>query len=281
MLKKILSMCAAVALISLSVSPASVSADVVDDTYVGGVNTLYRDMLEDTLAQYGLADTALDGTDWYFCGGPYMDKSGNKTGQYCTALWLGGTAYRCTYYGTASVPYSDYYTGGYSFDISGSYVGHVYLAAFYFSVRWDYYLDFFMTDNVDAFNRIDAATTEECFFAEVSSASEIVTAYEDAVLPDPTEPTISGSDGFQLPDSWINGGETLAPAEPVTFESVDMSGALAEIESMEYTTPPDVLGAVGAFWYIFDGFVTATDLMWLVITSLVVVLVAWFLGRRV
>ena len=282
MLKKILSMCAAVALISLSISPASVSADVVDDSYVGGVTTLYRDMLEDTLVHYGLAETSLDGTDWYYCAGPYLDGSGNKSGQYCSALWIGGTAYRTVYYGSASIPYSDYYTGGYPCDIVGSYVGHPYLASFYFSVRGgQYYLDTFMTDNVDAYNRIDAATTEECFFAEVSNVSGIVSAYEDAFLPDPTEPTSSGSDGFRLPDSWINGGETLAPAEPVTFESVDMSGALAEIESMEYTTPPDVLGAVGAFWYIFDGFVTATDLMWLVITSLVVVLVAWFLGRRV
>lgn len=284
MYKTISCVCAALALCSY-MSPCPVSADVVDESYVGGVNTLYRDMLQDTLAHYGLAETSLDGTDWYYCAGPYMDSTGNKSGQYCSALWIGGTAYRSVYYGSASIPYSDYYTGGYPCDIVGSYVGYPYLASFYFSVRGGhYYLDTFMTDNVDAFNRVDAATTEECFFADVSKASQIVIAYEDAVLPDPTEPTSSGSDGFQLPDGWVDGGETLPEAQISTFEGVNQEEALQQFETLvsdfdSVTTDASFLGSVGIFWAIITDFIDTLDVWIFVLLLMVFGLIAWFLGR--
>lgn len=273
-MKKMLSICAAVALILLGASPLTTSAGYVDD-YVGGENGLIRDMLSDTLEQYDLSGVAST-TDVTYVFGSYG-------GWYCTCIWIGSESYRTEIDTTAAVPVPNYYhSSSYACAFNSSYVGHPYMAAFYFDDENDYYrLQSVYTTSPGNYNAI-ASQRNTHFLSEEAGATigENVWFIASELVPsDPTEPATSG--GFQLPDSWINGGETLAPAEPMTFESVNLDDAMQELENMEYTTPPDVLGAVGAFWYIFDGFVDASGLQWLVITSLVVVLVAWFLGRRV
>lgn len=274
-MKKTLSICAAVALILLGASPLTTNAGYVDE-YVGGENGLYADMLSDTLEYYNLSDTAAT-TDMTFA-------VGSNLGVYCTCIWIGNTGYRTIVNSNYAIPEPQYYKGDYGCRHSTSWVGAPYLCQFYYDDNGNnYYLQSVWTTSPGNYNTI--ASQRDTYFlsdADGSTVGDLVVRIAGDLLPeDPTEPTTTASGGFQLPDSWINGGETLAPAEPMTFESVNLDDAMQELESMEYTTPPDVLGAVGAFWYIFDGFVDASGLQWLVITSLVVVLVAWFLGRRV
>lgn len=272
-MKKALSMCAAVALILLGAFPLTTNAGYVDE-YVGGENALIRDMLSDTLERYDLSAVAAT-TDMTYAIGSYG-------GKYCTCVWIGNNSYRAILDTNVAVPSMNYYqSSSYRCNFNSRYVGAPDIATFYFDdATLLYTLHSVYTTSPGNYNSI-ASQRDTYFLSEEagSTVGEHIRYISSELVPvGPTEPTTGG---FQLPDSWINGGETLAPAEPMTFESVDLDDAMQELESMEYTTPPDVLGAVGAFWYIFDGFVDASGLQWLVITSLVVVLVAWFLGRRV
>ncbi len=276
-MKKALSMCAAVALILLSVSPLTTKAEDFEP----------RSFYE-TVGELGLAERVLaDGEKYYYVSGtgPLTVDKVTSTVQYEAVYIASGDSFVChsnLWYSDGTVKWStttrnapqiatDRINAQVTYFYDSTRSGVVTLTAFYSN-------DKTAVQNVEI-NSSDCTNVVTTVYHPASAgatlgsiATEIAGGDQDA-----TEPT----GGFQLPDSWINGGETLAPAEPMTFESVDLDDAMQELESMEYTTPPDVLGAVGAFWYIFDGFVDASGLQWLVITSLVVVLVAWFLGRRV
>lgn len=207
------------------------------------------------------------------------------------------TAYRVTF-----VSGSRSYVATRTTDSDWSYYGSNSNAGAFYAAYWGYYVAgvgiFYYDSSADlpeakyAYHMQYYGTNSETTYEKfVSYGPEIegvyvtnyVTAgdYFDSLAPqDPTEPSGSG-DGFRLPEDWISGGNTLDSAEPVTFGTADLDDAIGELESMDYTTPPDILGAVGAFWFIFDGFVESSELFWLVIVSLIIVLVAWFLGRRV
>ena len=265
MYKQLTSVAVFAAMIFCLLSPFSVSA-AEDDSY-------FKKNFDAICASYGLTGELSIDENFYYIYGRQDGGSGNPV----SVLFVGSRWYRAIWQENAAIPSYNYYTGSASFSSSSDRCGHNNATMFYYNATssqvqflygaTDNLIIFNDVSDIDGWNYSTASTFEE-FSASLGGGSS-----------DPTEPTSSG--GFQLPDSWINGGETLTPVEPITFESYDLDGTIEDFEDIEATAPNDVMGAVGAFWYIFDGFISATDLMWLVIISLVFVLLAWFFGRRV
>lgn len=270
-MRRLVSICAALAAVC-ALSPVPSSAGYVDD-YVGGVNGLYADMLSDTLEYYNLSDTAAT-TDMTFA-------VGSNLGVYCTCVWIGNMGYRTIVNTNYAIPEPEYYKGDYGCRHSIAWVGAPYLCQFYYDDNGNnYYLQSVWTTSPGNYNTI--ASQRDTYFlsdADGSTVGDLVVRISSDLLPeDATEPTTTASGGFQLPDAWINGGQTLPAATEPTFPSgFDPEAAFSEFEDITYEIDDGVKSGIGFFWEVLTRSIDALGIWSYVFFAMLFGLIFWFL----
>lgn len=274
MYKQLRSLSVFAVMIFCLLSPFSVSAE---SSEVVSNEEMCSRMYDQTILDFGLSGDTGESPVYFV----YGVRCGSNIP--VSSLVYNGTVYSCEY-NSGKDSYSTYTSS--VFSLGDSYVRAGYDLYYYFNPS-DFFDDTYdviqfhycYTDNV----RITEYYPDDSRFKfyTFSTFEDISEGLKSQIGGSSGSVESTENSGFELPDSWLNGGETLIPVEPITFESYDLDGAIEDFEAIEATAPNDVMGAVGAFWYIFDGFISATGLMWLVIISLVFVLLAWFFGRRV
>ena len=128
------------------------------------------------------------------------------------------------------------------------------------------------TDNLIIFNEV--SDIDGWNYSYASTYEELSSSFGGSL--DPTEPTSSG--GFELPDSWINGGETLPSVEDPTFpSSFSPDVAFGYIEDYTVELDEGTKSGIGFFWAVLTGVIGALGIWDYVFFSLLMGLLVWVL----
>lgn len=261
MYKQLTSVAVFAAMIFCLLSPFSVSAEE-DDSY-------FKKNYDAICASYGLTGELSIDENFYYVYGRQDGGSGNPV----SVLFVGGRWYRAIWQQSAAVPSYSFYTGTASFSSTTDRCGHNYATMFYYNptssqVKFLYG----STDNLIIFNQVSdidgwnysTASTYEDFSSSLGGSS------------DPTEPTSSG--GFVLPDSWLNGGETLPSVEDPTFPaSFSPDEAFGYIEDYTVELDEGTKSGIGFFWAVLTGVIGALGIWDYIFFALLMGLFAWVL----
>lgn len=266
MRKRFLSFFMGVVLCLLCMSPAFVFAEDV----VLSNEELSSSMYDELISYYGLTGDTGEDIVYYIYG-----RKNGGTGNPRSSLWVGAISYHCSY---------DLQSGSYSFSkgtfaiqLLDSYVGRSELGSAYWYEASSSQLAFIsgFTDNIrisEIYPNNNWTQTKSVTFEEFGSS----------LVPSPSEPTSSDGPPFQLPDDWINGGNTLETRQPSTFENLDSDSALEEFENLtdvEFET--SFLDAVSFYWAVVIGVIDSMGIWVYVYVSMTILLIAFLLGRNV
>lgn len=261
MYKQLTSVAVFAAMIFCLLSPFSVSAED-DDSY-------FKKNFDAICASYGLSGEFSVDENFYYVYGRQDGGSGNPV----SVLFVGGRWYRAIWQESAAIPSYSFYTGTAQFASATDRCGHNNATMFYYNptssqVKFLYGA----TDNLIIFNEVSdidgwnysTSSTYEDFSSSLGGSS------------DPTEPTTSG--GFELPDSWLNGGETLPSVEDPTFPtSFDPDEAFGYIEDYTVEIDEGTKSGIGFFWAVLTGVIGALGIWDYVFFALLMGLFAWVL----
>lgn len=239
----------------------------------------------ETVGELGLAETVLaDGEMFYYVSGTFPLEVGNvtQTVQY-EALYIGsGDSFTChfnVWYRDGSQEwitqsrgapqiFSGYIAAQTYYYYDSSCTGVVTLTAFYSN-------DQTAVQNVeinssDYTNLVTAIYHPAHAGATLGSiATEISGGDQDA-----TEPT----GGFQLPEEWIDGGQTLPAATEPTFPSgFDPDSALQQFADITYELDDGVKSGIGFFWAVLTRCIDALGVWTYVFFGMLFVLIIWFI----
>lgn len=242
----------------------SVSAAEDDDTWV-------KKNFDAICLNYGLSGNlgSIDETFYYIYG-----RENGGSGNPVSVLWIGSRWYRCKWNESDSIPSFSYYTGTGSLTGNAYRVGYGSAALFWYSpdsTQIQFISGF--TDALTIFNQY-----EEYHSGWNFSMSETFEDFGSSLggSSDPTEPTAPG--GFELPDSWLNGGETLPAVDDPTFPaSFSPDEAFGYIEDYTVELDEGTKSGIGFFWAVLSGVIGALGIWDYVFFSLLMGLLAWVL----
>lgn len=268
MRRRFLSLFLGVVLCLLCMSPAFVFASEQNDSY-------FKKNFDAICSTYGLSgDLSIDENFYYIYG-----RKNGGTGNPISVLWVGGRCYRCEWQESAAIPSYNFYTATYPCNGNTGWVGHAYMQQFYYSASDSQTLFISgYTDNLIFFNQY-ADCSDGWNFSTSSTYEEFSNSFGGGSSGS-TESTENPP--FQLPDDWLNGGNTLETREPSTFENLDSDSALEEFENLtdvEFET--SFLDAVSFYWSVVIGVIDAMGIWVYVYVSMTILLIAFLLGRNI
>lgn len=267
MRKIFLSLFMGVVLCLLCMSPAFVFASDQDDSF-------FKKNFDAICASYGLTgELSIDENFYYVYG-----RQNGGTGNPVSVLFIGGRWYRAIWQETAAIPSYSFYTGTAAFSSMTDRCGHNNATMFYYNptssqVKFlygatDSLIIFNEVSDIDGWNYSTSSTYEE-----FSNSLGVGSSGSTESTENPP---------FQLPDDWLNGGNTLESREPSTFENLDSDSALEEFEDLtdvEFET--SFLDAVSFYWTVVIGVIDALGIWVYVYVSMTILLIAFLLGRNV
>lgn len=227
---------------------------------------LSSSMYDELISYYGLTGDTGEDIVYYIYG-----RKNGGTGNPRSSLWVGAYSYHCSY---------DLQTGSYSFSkgtfaiqLYESYVGRSELGSAYWYEASSSQLAFISgwSDNIrisEIYPNNNWTQTQSVTFEEFGSS----------LAPEPSEPSSTDAPLFQLPDSWLNGGETLPSVEDPTFPtSFDPDEAFGYIEDYTVEIDEGTKSGIGFFWAVLTGVIGALGIWDYVFFALLMGLFAWVL----
>lgn len=275
-MKKLCAVLASVTVFALSLPFLPVSAADVPDSAIA---------FESLMSNYGLSGTDISGKTVTFCYGVNA-----STGATQAAIWIDNAGYKRVVASDGSVRFDGVYS--YWFQFADAWCGHPYMAQFWYSTSDDYQLVSFSSSDsgrvTEIYNNVSSVNTNYRDYTFITGSGTSLGGYYDdytvQVSPAPETTTATSSGGFQLPDDWISGGETLPAGEVETFEGVNESQALEDFSSIlddssQLTTDSSFLGSVGLFWAIVQRMIDTLGVWVFVFAVMTLGIIAWVLGR--
>lgn len=193
---------------------------------------------------------------------------------------------------SVSTPVWSYLGRSATVTVQPSYVGETAYSSYRWYYDWPgsggYQLDYLVTNDVDQYNAYYSYYTAssstwniQAAFTSSSDFSGIVSDFEtEFAAADPTEAVTDSSGAFQLPEEWINGGQTLDTEEYTTPSDFDFSGVDDVFESYaQLDIDSGTENAIGFFWAFVERIISALDFWNYVFFALMIGLVCYLLGR--
>jgi len=281
-------------IVSVAVFAAMLFSFCIPSFSVSALDSTSDSGFYDTISELGLAETVLGDEQiyYYVAGKGIWSHDGIEDSCYLKALYIGD--------GVSFTMHSNlFFTDGtYQWSTSSD-CGPPVIGSYYIQAQTTYYYDESYYDSgllvlTDFYTNSDSdASVCQSYISNHNHITRIVNysppsgstfgSIADHISGNGTSSDSSG-DSFQLPDSWINGGETLPEGEIETFQGVDEDDALNQFDSLltdsnSFFSDSSFLNCVGLFWSIIINFIDNLS-AWVVVSLLMTFgLIAWVLGR--
>lgn len=211
--KKMSAALAAVALATAAVSYLPTTAAYVEN--VGGENTVYRNLLSDTVNHFGLSNTSVSADTTYVYGAWNC--------WYCVCVWDGMNSYRAEIDTSQEIPVTDYFSSTtYACSFNTEFIGHPYMARFFYESGQYYHLQSVWTTSSGNFNAIQDQSRAHFLRVDESgdTIGEQVRYIINVEFPEEIEPSETTSPSFSLPENWIGTVEKTEPTYNAYTETI-------------------------------------------------------------
>lgn len=275
-------------IVSVAVFAAMLFSFCIPSFSVSALDSTSDSGFYDTISELGLAETVLGDEQiyYYVAGKGIWSHDGIEDSFHLKALYIGD--------GESFTMHSNlFYTDGtYQWSTSSD-CGPPVIGSYYIQAQTTYYYDESYYDSgllvlTDFYTNSDSdATVCQSYISNHNHITRIVNysppsgstlgSIADHISGNGTSSDSSG-DSFQLPDSWINGGETLPSIEEPTFPSnFSPDNAIGYIDEYIVTIDDGTKSGIGFFWAVLTGCIDALGLWTYVFFALLLGLCAWLL----